>query len=158
MDRSISIRPGEERDIPDLAAFNRAMAEETEKIDLAVEVVTAGVTGLMRRPEYGFYLVAEASEAAVGCLMVTYEWSDWRNGLFWWLQSVYVKPAHRRRGVYRALFEYVKTVAAGAGNVCGFRLYVERENLAAQRTYEALGMRETSYKMFEGLREMKRRS
>lgn len=154
MNRSISIRRGGERDIPELAAFNRAMAKETEKIDLAAEVVTAGVSGLLKKPEYGFYLIAEASGEAVGCLMVTYEWSDWRNGLFWWLQSVYVKPAHRRRGVYRALFEYVK-VAAGAGNVCGFRLYVERENLPAQRTYEALGMRETSYKMFEGLREMK---
>ena len=156
MEEAISIRRGEARDVPDLAAFNRAMAKETEGIDLAADVVTAGVAGLLARPEQGFYLVVEAPGGAGGCLMVTYEWSDWRNGIFWWLQSVYVKPAWRRRGIYRALFAAVRAAAAGAGNVCGFRLYVEKENLAAQRTYEALGMEETSYKMFEALRDVKR--
>lgn len=150
---NVLIRPGNEDDIQLLAAFNRAMAKETEGIDLPAQVVTAGVTGLLQKPAYGFYVVAEARGEGVGCLMVTYEWSDWRNGLFWWIQSVYVKPAYRRKGIYKKLYEYLKTSASEAGNVCGFRLYVEKENRGAQQAYKALGMAETGYKMFEGLRE-----
>jgi ribosomal protein S18 acetylase RimI-like enzyme len=85
--------------------------------------------------------------------MITYEWSDWRDGLFWWVQSVYVKPEHRRRGVYTVLYEFVKALAAADPSVRGFRLYVERENAAAQRTYERLGMSESHYKMYEELLE-----
>lgn len=149
----VLIRPGKERDIDDLVSFNRNMAKETEGIDLSADVVTAGVTRLLNMPQYGFYLVAERAGEAVGCLMVTYEWSDWRDGLFWWIQSVYVKPAHRRNGVYRTLYESVRKAAAGAGNVRGFRLYVEKENRTAQQAYKALGMEETGYRIFEALRE-----
>jgi GNAT superfamily N-acetyltransferase len=151
MEETCSIRLGNQSDLQALVAFNRAMAKETEGIDLAPEVVAAGVAGLLERPEQGFYLVAEASGTVIGCLMVTHEWSDWRNGLFWWIQSVYVTPAHRRRGVYKKLYEYVKQ-SASRENVCGFRLYVDKENRTAQQAYEALGMRETDYKIFEALR------
>ncbi|HEV2707076.1 MAG TPA: GNAT family N-acetyltransferase [Pyrinomonadaceae bacterium] len=156
----ITIRRADERDVEALVEFNRAMARETEAKELDVEVLRAGVRGLLDEPRHGFYLVAErrASDAndegtaeVVGSLMVTYEWSDWRNGLFWWVQSVYVSPSLRRRGVYRRLYQHVKELAASDASVRGFRLYVERENVVAQRTYEQLGMEETHYKLYEEL-------
>ena len=136
-------------DAPIIVEFNLAMARETEAKELAPEVLRAGVAHFIERPRYGFYLVAEEAGRVVGSLMVTYEWSDWRDGLFWWIQSVYVRPEFRRRGVYRRLYEFVKQLAAREPNVRGFRLYVERENLAAQSTYERLGMRESHYLMYE---------
>ena len=157
MERKWSVRLAEERDAPALVEFNRAMARETEAKELDAAVLTAGVRGLFRQPQYGFYVVAEAAESGasevIGSLMVTYEWSDWRDGLFWWIQSVYIKPGFRRRGVYRSLYEFVKAHAAEDASVRGFRLYVERENAAAQRTYESLGMAETHYRLYEELRE-----
>ena len=137
-----------------LVEFNRAMARETEAKELAVDLLTAGVENLLKNPRYGFYVVAEYGGQdnqgeVVASLMVTYEWSDWRNGLFWWIQSVYVKPEFRRQGVYRRLYEFVKSRAANDADVRGFRLYVEKENRIAQQTYERLGMTETYYKMFE---------
>ncbi|MEO6391801.1 MAG: GNAT family N-acetyltransferase [Pyrinomonadaceae bacterium] len=147
----INLRRANTSDIPSLVTFNRAMAAETEGKNLAEAVLRPGVAGLFDHPEYGFYLIAETDDddpRAVASLMITYEWSDWRNGLFWWIQSVYVTPAWRRRGVYRRMYEYVQQLAS-AENVCGFRLYVEKENVAAQRTYAELGMAETHYLMFE---------
>ena len=132
-----------------LAGFNAAMARETEERELSKDVVLSGVKGLMARPEHGFYMVAEKEGVLVGSLMVTIEWSDWRNGFFWWIQSVYVRPEYRRQGVYRRLYEAVKTRSISRPDVCGFRLYVETENTIAQKTYEDLGMREISYKMYE---------
>ena len=146
------MRRAEARDARSLVEFNLAMARETEAKELAPEVLGAGVARFIGRPEYGFYLVAEDAGRLVGSLMVTYEWSDWRDGLFWWIQSVYVLPSHRRRGVYRRLYEHVKRLAAEAPDVRGFRLYVEKENRAAQATYEQLGMSETHYLMYEELR------
>ncbi|MEZ5392586.1 MAG: GNAT family N-acetyltransferase [Bryobacterales bacterium] len=100
-------------------------------------------------PAKGFYLVAEEEGAVVGQLLITYEWSDWRNGVFWWVQSVYVRPESRGRGVYSTLYEDAVRRAREAGDVCGLRLYVERENRRAQRTYQKLGMRPTVYEMYE---------
>jgi ribosomal protein S18 acetylase RimI-like enzyme len=140
-----------------LVEFNLAMARETEAKELAPEVISAGVARFIERPEYGFYLVAEDAGRVVGSLMITYEWSDWRDGLFWWIQSVYVLPAYRRRGVYRRLYEHVKRLATQDPEVRGFRLYVERENRVAQETYERLGMSETHYKMYEELRDAGRK-
>jgi ribosomal protein S18 acetylase RimI-like enzyme len=172
----LTLRLADERDVAALVEFNQAMARETEGRELVPEVITAGVRNLLRQPQYGFYVVAEragAGEGAsagtsanavaeadrgaetgagaevAGALMVTYEWSDWRNGLVWWIQSVYVKAEWRRRGVYRRLYEFVKSRAAAQGNVRGFRLYVEKQNHVAQQTYRRLGMEETYYKMFE---------
>ncbi|HVF86888.1 MAG TPA: N-acetyltransferase [Pyrinomonadaceae bacterium] len=153
MEHQINLRLAAGRDVDVLVSFNQAMARETEAKELAVETLTAGVRNLLRNDQYGFYVVAEGTDAAgrkevVGSLMITYEWSDWRDAVFWWIQSVYVVPEFRRRGVYRRLYDFVK-VRAAEGNICGFRLYVERENVAAQRTYERLGMTEAHYKMYE---------
>lgn len=151
MSEEISVRTGEERDASALIEFNIAMAQETESKELPTAVVSAGVRNLLENPHYGFYVIAEKGEEITGCLMVTTEWSDWRNGEFWWIQSVYVRPEFRRQGIYRKLYESVRTRAAMKGNVCGFRLYVEQENAVAQRTYQDMGMEETSYKLFEEL-------
>lgn len=151
---NLTIRKGSRSDASTIAGFNIAMAMETEGKKLAREKIESGVRGLMNNPDYGFYLVAEHDGHIVGSLMITYEWSDWRNGLFWWIQSVYVIPEYRRRGVYRTMYKKVKELAAGDPTVCGFRLYVEKENRAAQKTYRDLGMNETAYRMFEeGSRE-----
>ena len=168
--QGFKIRLAERRDVPALVQFNLAMARETEGKELAHHDLTSGVENLLKAPVYGFYVVAEQTPAAVestdappssdaqsepeivGSLMVTFEWSDWRNGLFWWIQSVYVRPDFRRRGVYRALYDFLKRHADRGGYrgyVCAFRLYVERNNTAAQQTYERLGMKETYYKMYE---------
>ena len=149
MSDPVTLRLAGASDAAALTAFNRAMALETEGKDLAPEVVAAGVASLLAQPQYGFYVVAEAAGEVVGALLVTTEWSDWRNGLFWWIQSVYVLPGFRRRGIYRRLYQFVKDCARDAGNVCGFRLYVERENAVAQQTYRSLGMSETHYRLFE---------
>ena len=147
---SYRIRPATTADVPSLVHFNAAMALETEAKTLDHAVLTAGVTGLLRHPDYGFYLVAETEGGeTAGCLMITYEWSDWRNGLFWWVQSVYVAPEHRGRGVYRGLYEHVKKTARDSGTARGFRLYVEEHNDTAQATYRRLGMERTHYLMFE---------
>lgn len=145
------IRPAVAQDTERLVVFNRAMAKETEGLDLPMETVSAGVAALLKQPQYGFYLVAEINGEVVGGLMVTYEWSDWRDGLFWWLQSVYVLPSHRGKRIYKRLYAEVRRRAVEQGDVCGFRLYVERENQKAQETYRALGMEETRYKVFEEL-------
>jgi GNAT superfamily N-acetyltransferase len=146
------VRAARLEDADTIAAFNAAMAWETEGKRLRPEVLGAGVRRLLREPALGFYLVAEAQGEVVGCLMVTTEWSDWRNGRFWWIQSVYVPAAWRRRGVFRALYAQVTRAADSEADVCGVRLYVERENLVAQSTYRNLGMDETDYLLFEELK------
>jgi GNAT superfamily N-acetyltransferase len=100
-------------------------------------------------PGQAFYLVAERDGATVGSLMITTEWSDWRNADFWWIQSVYVRPGERRAGVYTALHRDVRRRARAAEDVCGLRLYVERDNAAAQAAYEELGMEAPPYRMYE---------
>ncbi|MDB5913782.1 MAG: hypothetical protein JWP22_2457 [Ramlibacter sp.] len=146
------VRLARPADADTIAGFNAAMAWETEGKRLLPQVVGAGVRRLLAEPGLGFYLVAEAGSEVVACLMVTTEWSDWRNGRFWWIQSVYVAPGWRRRGVFRALYAHVGEAAAAAPDVCGFRLYVEHDNVAAQATYERLGMSRTDYLLLEQLR------
>lgn len=144
------IRTATRADIPMLAQFNRAMAQESEDKPLDMAKLTAGIVGLFDRPAEGRYLIAEdATGEAAGALMLTFEWSDWRNGRFWWIQSVYVRPQFRRSGVYRALHRHVRDAARADPDVCGLRLYVERENTGAQATYRAMGMVETHYRLFE---------
>jgi len=146
----IRIRKAVKKDAPVIAAFNKAMAFETEKKELSNAVISKGVARLLSRPGYGFYLVAESEGSVVGSLMITYEWSDWRNGVFWWIQSVYVLPEYRRRGVFGTLFAYVKASARRRGGlVCGYRLYVDAQNQKAIKTYRKLGLDETHYKLFE---------
>ncbi|MGA2296731.1 MAG: N-acetyltransferase [FCB group bacterium] len=149
MDNDIIIRYAEVRDADDIISFNQAMALETENLVLNEALLTSGVRAMLKNKHLGFYLVAQIDEEIIGSLMVTSEWSDWRNGLFWWIQSVYVKPYYRKQGVYRKLYDYVKKSAFNEPNVCGFRLYVEKNNLPAQNTYKALGMNETHYRLWE---------
>lgn len=132
-----------------IARFNSMMAWETEALRLDPECVLHGVQAVLEDDSKGFYVVAMGNEEVVGQLMITYEWSDWRNGTFWWIQSVYVTENYRRRGVFRSLYEWVQEQARSNKNVCGLRLYVERDNDRAQRTYQDLGMQVTAYKMLE---------
>ena len=136
-------------DVETVSAYNAAMALETEDLELDLERLTAGVSAVVADPAKGFYLVAEEEGAVAGQLLITYEWSDWRNGVFWWVQSVYVRPENRGRGVYSALYQDAVCRAREAGDVCGLRLYVERENVRAQATYKKLGMQPTVYEMYE---------
>lgn len=134
---------------------NAAMAQETEGKTLDLARLEAGISAVLEDPSKGFYLVAteaakrEATSDVVGQLMVTYEWSDWRNGTFFWIQSVYVWPVARRKGIYRALYAELLRMSRARGDVSGIRLYVERENRNAQATYAALGMEHAHYDMFE---------
>ena len=136
-------------DLEAIIGFNAAMARETEGKALEPSRLRAGVTAVLQREDRGFYLLAELDGQAVGQLLVTTEWSDWRNGFFWWIQSVYVRPDYRRRGVYRALDQQVRLEAGRRGDVCGVRLYVDRENLVAQQVYRDLGMAQSRYFMYE---------
>ena len=149
MNPTFQVRKATPKDAESIIQFNIAMAMETENKTLKREEIEPGVNGLFEKPEFGFYMVAESEGKVVGSLMITYEWSDWRNGLFWWIQSVYVKPEFRRQGIYRAMYETVLKLATNHTDVCGCRLYVEKENTLAQKTYKALGMSETHYKMYE---------
>lgn len=144
-----TVRPALPGDAAHIARFNQAMALETERKHLENDLIQAGVKSLFERPDYGFYMLAEVDGVPAGCLMITYEWSDWRNQVFWWVQSVYVLPEFRGKGLYRTLYAEVKRLAQERGNVCGFRLYVEKENTGAQKIYEHLGMREAHYLMYE---------
>ena len=144
----LRVREATMADINALIDFNAAMALETENKTLDPQVLSAGVAAVLAEPRRGFYLVAEDDRAVVGCLMITYEWSDWRNGDWWWFQSVYVRPDYRRGGVFRALYAEVERLATGRADVAGLRLYVERDNRRAQQTYASLGMREDHYRMY----------
>lgn len=146
----VLIRPATLSDLPELTTWNAAMAWETEHKRLDPPTLERGIAGVFEQPRRGFYLIAEEDGEALGSLLVTYEWSDWRCGDFWWIQSVYVIPAARRRGVFRALYAAVEQRAAEAGAV-GLRLYVETENARAQGTYEGLGMQRCHYFMYEAM-------
>lgn len=145
---TMSIRIATLADLPHLVAWNAAMAAETEAKALDQAVLEKGARGIFADDRRGFYLIAEHEGVAVGSLLVTYEWSDWRNGDFWWIQSVYVTPQTRRQGVFRALYAETARRARVAGAV-GLRLYVELENTRAQQTYADLGMHRCHYHMYE---------
>jgi GNAT superfamily N-acetyltransferase len=147
----ISIRNAAITDAAIIAGNNSLMAEETEGRTLDPEIIGLGVAALLADPGKGRYWVDEADGQIIGQLMVTYEWSDWRNGTLWWIQSVYVAPDFRRQGVFSALYHHVESLAATQPDVCGLRLYVEDNNHRAQRTYEALGMVEPGYVVMESM-------
>jgi len=146
---TVHTRDAEARDLDFLASGNTAMALETEHKLLDPATVRSGVQAAFHEPSRGRYFVAELDGKVVGQLMVTYEWSDWRNGVFWWIQSVYVEPAARRHGVFRALYDHVERLAMTTPAVCGLRLYVENDNLRAQRTYLGCGMVDAGYLVME---------
>lgn len=144
----ITVRYAFPSDVEVLALFNEAMALETEGIRLDPAVIRAGVRAVLEDPSKGRYLVAERAGRIAGALLVTYEWSDWRNGMFLWLQSVYVDPIDRKRGVFTRLYRHLEDLASAPGR-CGLRLYMDAHNGAARAAYERLGMRHGNYLVFE---------
>jgi GNAT superfamily N-acetyltransferase len=145
----MNIRLAHRDDVEALVEFNHAMAVETEGKRLDRDILGPGVEAVFDDHNKGFYVVATDGEQIVGGLMVTFEWSDWRNAWFWWIQSVYIKPQARGQSLYRKMYEFVKQLAEDRGNVCGFRLYVENDNTHAQRVYDGVGMQRSHYVMYE---------
>jgi ribosomal protein S18 acetylase RimI-like enzyme len=145
----LTIRRGDVNDVAIVAEYNRRMAEETEGKRLDVSVLQDGVRAVLADTSKGVYYLACDGDDVVGQVMLTWEWSDWRNGWWWWLQSVYIRSDRRRRGVFQALFDHVLQQARAAGDVLGVRLYVEKDNHAAQATYRKLGMETMPYLMFD---------
>jgi len=148
----ITIRKALREDALTIIGFQQKMAWETEKMTLPAEVVTKGVNGVFGDKSRGEYFVAESDGKIVASLLITYEWSDWRNTNVWWFQSVYVLPEYRRSGIFRKMYTFIKDEAE-KNNVAGLRLYVESNNERARKTYEALGMGSDHYTMYEWLRD-----
>ena len=145
----ISLRRAGPGDAAVIVEFNQRLAEESEGKTLDATVLAAGVAACLADPQKALYFLAEDGGAALGQVMLTTEWSDWRNGWVWWIQSVYVRQDARRRGVFRALFEHVHAQAKADPGVVGLRLYVEKDNLTAQQTYQSLGMTQAGYLLYE---------
>lgn len=148
-DGRASARAATKLDLDAILAFQMAMAQETEGRALDPQTVRAGVAAVFESPDKGSYVVAEMDGKVVGSVLVTFEWSDWRNAHFWWLQSVYVLPEYRRRGVLRALLTHVRDLAINRGDICGLRLYAEHSNAVAQKAYSSLGLSRSHYDMYE---------
>lgn len=148
-DRDIKIRMATSRDSDRIVAFLQAMAVETEGKHLDVEVLRAGARDALKDLSRCAYYLAEVDGAVVGQTMVTTEWSDWRNGLWWWIQSVYVHPEYRGHGIFRALYRHVEQQARDRPDVVGLRLYVHRDNATAQQVYGRLGMQDAEYLVYE---------
>ena len=146
---NFSIRQAVLEDGPYIAQMNSQLAAETEGLRLDPEVITAGVLELLQSPERGRYFVACQGQQIIGQLMHTSEWSDWRNGEIWWLQSVYVRPEFRRQGVFRGLLEHVMKLSHQTPGVIGLRLYVEQHNEAAHAVYQNLGFKKPGYLVLE---------
>ena len=149
MGESVRLRAARAGDLESLVEFNCRLARETEDHELDPATVRRGLSRLFDNPAAGFYTVAEREGRVVGCLLITFEWSDWRDGWLWWIQSVYVEAAARRGGVFRRLFEHVRAKAEADGDVRGLRLYVERANDDAQAAYASMGLEEAPYKVYE---------
>ncbi len=146
---SIHIRRARETDADRITEFNALLASETEHLELDLTRLHQGVRALLTDDSKGIYYLAELDGRVVGQLMITYEWSDWRNGMFWWIQSVYVEKTARGKGVFTALYRFVESLARNTKEVCGLRLYVEKNNTSAQHIYSSLGMEKTEYEMYE---------
>jgi GNAT superfamily N-acetyltransferase len=144
----INIRKAKPADAGAIITFQKAMAMETEGLGLNDETIRDGVKAVFDDNGKGEYYVAEDEGKVVASLMITYEWSDWRNANVWWFQSVYVIPEYRRKGIFRMMYDYVRSEGEKVG-IAGLRLYVESENHRAQKTYEAMGMNGSHYKTFE---------
>jgi GNAT superfamily N-acetyltransferase len=148
----IYIRKAKRNDAHAIIDFQQKMAWETEEMTLVPEIISKGVNGVFDDTSRGQYYVAEYSGQVVASLLITYEWSDWRNSNVWWFQSVYVLAEYRRTGIFRKMYAFIRDEAE-KNNVAGLRLYVESNNLRARNTYEALGMSSEHYTMYEWLRD-----
>ncbi|WP_405234708.1 GNAT family N-acetyltransferase [Lentisalinibacter salinarum] len=148
---TLRIRDAGTADAAIIAEFNRLLAAESEDITLSPNTVAAGVAALLADPSLGRYWLAELDGEVVGQIMTTREWSDWRNGMLWWIQSVYVRPEARGRGVFSALYRHVERLARETPGIGGLRLYVDDRNDRARRVYEAMGMEDGGYRVMEDI-------
>jgi len=146
---AFTIRRATPADAPTIVEFNRVMAQESEGKALDATILGRGVASALTDPNKARYFLALEQDKIVGQLSLTFEWSDWRNGWLWWIQSVFVRPEWRRHGVFRTLYEYVYKAAKADPEVIGIRLYVEKENLGAQQTYLNMGMEWANYLILE---------
>ena len=153
MQKMIIVREGKPQDISIIANFQLAMAWETEKLELDPEVVPKGVEAVFADSSKGVYYVADLDGEIVGSLLTTFEWSDWRNGTVLWIQSVYVKPGHRRKGIYSQMYSYLREKVMNDSLLRGIRLYADVSNQKAHKVYEALGMNAEHYKTYEWMKE-----
>ena len=148
MTSNVKIRKAGKTDIPILAQYNQALANETENIMLNTKTILSGVSKALDREDC-HYFVAEFNGEVAGQIMITHEWSDWRNGVMWWIQSVYVRPEYRNKGVFRALFNHIEHLARNRNDVKALRLYVMQDNQSGKNTYKALGMLDSRYIVYE---------
>jgi len=135
-----------------LVGMQQQLASETEHLYLPADIATKGMTALFDDPAKGEYYVALDGKEVVGCFLITYEWSDWRNGMVWWLQSVYVSEGYRKSGVFRIMFEHVMSAIDRDPGIIGLRLYVDKSNERAMRVYEAMGMDGSHYTVYEKMK------
>ncbi len=149
--KDLFIREARIIDADKIIGFQKKMAKETEDMSLDHEVINQGVYAVFADPAKGKYYVAEDNSEVIGSLLITNEWSDWRNSFVWWFQSVYIEKSYRRRGIFKMMYNHIKENAISNG-IAGLRLYVEVENTTAQKTYEAMGMSSSHYKMYEWLK------
>jgi ribosomal protein S18 acetylase RimI-like enzyme len=152
MAEELQIREATSEDAPAIVDFQLRMARETEELELDLATVTRGVAAVFADPGKGTYWVAGRAGRVVASLLTTFEWSDWRDGVVLWIQSVYVIPEERGRGVYPALYEHLRRRVEGSPDLKGIRLYVDKRNAAAQRVYEKLGMTREHYELFEWMK------
>ena len=152
----ILVRNAQKKDLPKIVRFNASMALETEDLQLDKDTLTAGVKAVFNDNNKGFYIIAELDGEVRGSLMITYEWSDWRSGYFWWIQSVYVEPGYRKKGLYRSMYSFLKNELQQDKKIVGLRLYVEKENKKAQKVYTTLGMNNSNYLLYEYSQEKHR--
>lgn len=145
----MNIRKALNKDIDVIARYNYNLAYETENKILNMNILTKGVEAIIKDENKGIYHVCEINGEVVGQIMYTFEWSDWRNGAFLWIQSVYVNKEFRGMGVFKALYKFIRDIADNDNNICGIRLYVEKENTIAKKTYKNIGMKECNYYIYE---------
>ena len=145
---NFKIREAVKSDITILAKNNQALANETENINLNLDTIISGVSNALDREDC-HYFVAEINKVVVGQTLITYEWSDWRNGLIWWMQSVFVLSNYRKQGVFSALFNHIENLALNDLKVKALRLYVIHDNQSGKKTYKALGMKDSGYIVYE---------
>lgn len=148
----ITIREAKQDEWTIIATFQQAMALETEGIQLDHACLEKGIKAVFNDPSKGCYYMAATDQQIMGSLMITYEWSDWRNKTVFWIQSVYVHPEHRRKGIYRQLYDFIQTLAKENDTIGGVRLYVDKTNQNAIKTYESLGMNGEHYQLFEWMK------
>ena len=146
---AVSIRKLTSNDIDVIAGFQQRLALETENFNLDLTTVKKGMQAMLDDPSKGTYFIAEVEGEIAGCHSITYEWSDWRNGMVWWLQSVYVVEKHRKHGVFKAMFDNLKNLIANDSSLAGLRLYVDKTNERAMNVYAAMGMNGEHYSVFE---------